>query len=119
MSSLPIDTIANIASFLPLGEQVKAFPEFNDCLKKAEDKKKVIRRVMRNWRLDFLEEILDPLTYNFKRYTPLAFRKQLVEEHNMKHRALGHIFTFDEMVESLGPIGKSGLLYKIEKMHGL
>jgi len=113
MSFLPVDSIANIASFLTLREQVKAFPEFNDCLKKAEDKKKIIRRVLRNWRMDFLKEVLNPVTFNFKRYTPLAFRKQIVEEHNLRRRALGHVLTFDEIVDTIGPIGKAKLMLKL------
>ena len=119
MSSLPIDTIANIASFLTLREQVKAFPEFNDCLKQVEGKKKLIRRVVYNWRMDFLKEDLNPATYNFKRYTPLAFRKQIVEEHNLKRRALGHVLTFDEIVDTIGPIGKAGLLLKLYELYEL
>lgn len=70
MCPLPIENIANIASFLPLREQMETFPEFNDCLKKVENKKKVIRRVLRNWYVDFSNENLNPGTFNFKRYTP-------------------------------------------------
>ena len=120
MSSLSIDSIANIASFLPLKEQVKTFPEFNDCIKKAEDKKKIIRRALFNWRLDFNDEYLNPATFNFKRYTPLAFRKQLVEEYLYsinKFQAYNSL-TFGQMVDSLGLCGKGLLLRKIEKMHG-
>jgi len=119
MSSLPIDSIANIASFLPLQEQVKTFPKFNNCIKKVENKKKLIRRALYNWRLDFLKEVLNPATYNFKRYTPLAFRKQLVEECMLLRNGRKAYLTFGEMVDSIGLLGKSILLRKIEKMHGL
>ena len=117
MSSLPIENIANIASFLPLREQMETFPEFNDCLKKVENKKKVIRRVLRNWYVDFNNENLNPGTFNFKRYTPLAFRKQLLEEYLYSYK-VRRVITFDDMVDSLGLLGKSLLLRKIEKMKG-
>lgn len=107
MSILSIDTIANIASFLPLGEQAKTFPEFNNCIKQVEDKKKLIRRTVYNWRLDYFASYWASLNKaDFKRYTPLAIRGEIVERikedkyHGQQQAALNGA-SFCEIVDGM------------------
>jgi len=107
MSVLSVDSIANIASFFPLLEQVKIFPEFNNCLKQVEDKKKLIRRVVYNWRLDYFDSYWASLSKaDFKRYTPLAIRGEIVkrikadEYHGQQQAALNGA-SFCEIVDGM------------------
>ena len=126
MSSLSLDSIANIASFLPLCEQVEAFPEFNNCLKKAEDKKKVIRRAVYNWRLDYIEGGWNRSNKpDLKRFVPLAARKQLLEDvkgncYHVLHRMTLEGATFVDIVDNLEGVQCFSMLVRsryITKMH--
>ena len=126
MSFLPVDSIANIASFLTLREQVKAFPEFNDCLKQVEGKKKLIRRAVYNWRLDYIEGGWHKFSKpDLKRFVPLVARKQLLEDikgncyHALHHMALEGA-TFADIVDNTEGVDAFSLLLRsryITKMH--
>jgi len=115
MYSLPVDSIANIASFLPLREQVKTFPEFNNCLKKVEDKKKLIRRAVYNWRLDYIEGGWNRSSKaDLKRFIPLIARKQLIEEMKSHYNELYQVAirssSFGEIIDQLDTLQRCRML---------
>jgi len=122
MISLPVDSIAKIASFLPLCEQVKAFPEFNNCLKKLEDKKKIIRRVVYNWLLDYSNYgHFHCSKESLKRFTSLATRKKLLKHirgnsDHMFYEIATKFATFSEIVDQLVGIQPVWMLNEIIKI---
>jgi len=107
MSSLPIDSIANIASFLPLREQVKTFPKFNNCIKKVENKKKLIRRTLYYWRIDYIKRgWISSKKVDFKKYTPLAIRKAIIDtiksdKYHSQHQEAINGASFNDIIDGL------------------
>lgn len=107
MCPLPDDVIENIASFLTLYDQAKVLPE---SLKKLENKMKIIRRAVFNWRFDYLEWGWRKYGKNdLKRFIPIIFRNQLVEtikknnQHALNRLAISGA-EFAEIVDQLDDI---------------
>jgi len=122
MRPLPADSIANIASFLPLCEQVELFPEFNDCLKKVEEKKKIICRAVYSWFLDYSNGGWFRCSKKcLKKFTSLVTRKKLLEHirgnrNNMFYEIATRCATFSEIVDQLDGIQPVWMLNEIIKI---